>query len=492
MIISGGAAVGFAPQALGEVTPIANATGYFYGRDALELSGQWATYSRMYQAQPTVATVVDKVSNAVARLSLHVWDASPAAGKVLDATSPYARLIANPCQGMSPYAFYRWTAATYEIFGEAFWYKVRGGLGQVLGLLPMHPSRVAVERDKDGKVVYVFTLGVASAGLLRAPAADVVPFLRYHPDNLMRGLSRLEPLRSTLLNEDAARRATASWWKRGARPSFALSTDQKLSEPAVRRLQATIQADHAGADNMGGSLVLEEGLKPIVTQLTAEDMQYVETRKLNMQETCMVYDIPPPVVHILDHATFSNITEQMRSMYRDSMAPRLEDLESVVDTFLRPDFDADGVKRAKFALDEVLRGDFETRATAIQQLVQSGVMKPSEARPLFDLDDAGPRADKLYANAALQPLGDPNRRVSITETAAGDAADNATAQQTIDQAHAAENATEQPNGASAPLPTPKPPAKGIDADRTLMGLRGRVAQRVAELEAQQATEEESP
>jgi len=485
VIISGGSAVGFAPQALGEVTPLANATGYFYGRDSLELSGRWATYSRMYQSQPTVATVVDKVSNAVARLSLNVWDVSPAAGKVLDATSPYARLIANPCQGMSPYAFYRWTAATYEIYGEAFWYKVRDSAGQVGALLPMHPSRVAVERDKDGGVVYVFTVGVASAGLLRAPARDVVPFLRYNPDGLMRGLSRLEALRSTLLNEDAARRATASWWKRGARPSFALSTDQKLSDAAVRRLKATIEADHSGADNMGGSLVLEEGLKPIVTQLNAEEMQYVETRKLNMQETCMVYDIPPPVVHILDHATFSNITEQMRSMYRDSMAPRLEDLESVVDTFLRPDFDAEGVKRAKFALDEVLRGDFETRATAIQQLVQSGVMKPSEARPLFDLDDAGPRADKLYANAALQPLGDPNRRVSITETAAGDAADNATAQQTIDQAHAAEQAP------SAPAPTPKPAAKGFDADRTLMGLRGRVAQRVAELEAQQATEEES-
>ena len=38
----------------------------------------------------------------------------------------------------------------------------------------------------------------------------------------------------------------------------------------------------------------------------------------------MVFDVPPPVVHILDHATFSNITEQMRSMYRDTMTPRLD------------------------------------------------------------------------------------------------------------------------------------------------------------------------
>lgn len=119
----------------------------------------------------------------------------------------------------------------------------------------------------------------------------------------------------------------------------------------------------------------------------------------------MVFDVPPPVIHILDHATFSNITEQMRSMYRDTMAPRLEAIESVIDFALRSEFFPDGGRIVKFSLDEVLRGDFETRAGAVVQLIQSGVMKPAEARPLFDLTDAGEDADKLYANSALVPLG---------------------------------------------------------------------------------------
>jgi hypothetical protein len=50
------------------------------------------------------------------------------------------------------------------------------------------------------------------------PADDVVAFTTYNPDNLTRGLSTLEALRMTLLNEDAARRATASMWAKGARP----------------------------------------------------------------------------------------------------------------------------------------------------------------------------------------------------------------------------------------------------------------------------------
>jgi hypothetical protein len=121
-------------------------------------------------------------------------------------------------------------------------------------------------------------------------------------------------------------------------PVGVLKHPGELSEGAQTRLRANWESRHSGADNMGGTAILEEGMDAQVIQLTAEEMQYIESRKLNLQEACMVYDVPPPVVHILDHATFSNITEQMRSMYRDTMAPRLEDVESVIDFYLRPEF----------------------------------------------------------------------------------------------------------------------------------------------------------
>ena len=335
MIVSNGTALDFAPQALGETVPSLS-NGYFYAEQGLSLSGRFAAYSALYRVQPIVSTLVDKIANAAARLTPKVWDNTPLTGKVQDLTSPYARLMANPCTVMSPFSFYRWTSSTYEIYGESFWYKVRDPngpsvetehgtrlTGQVVSVLPMHPSRTAVHRSTFGQVEYIFTLGVASAGILHAPAEDVVAFLRYNPDSLMRGLSRLEPLRSTLLNEDAARRATGSFWNNGLRPSATITHPGELSQNALDRLKLNADARHAGADNMGGSIILDEGMTMNIMQLNAEEMQYIEGRKLNMQEGCMVYDVPPPVVHILDHATFSNITEQMRSMYRDTMTPRL-------------------------------------------------------------------------------------------------------------------------------------------------------------------------
>lgn len=421
MILSEGRTLNFAPQALAEVAPISASTGYFYAEQGIGLLNTFALYGQMYRAQPWLATVVDKVSNSAARLSFNSWDLS-GKQKVLDTSSPFARLWQKPCPVMHRYSFWRWTFSTYEIYGEAFWLKIRDDVGRVVGLYPMHPARTIVRRDKStGDVTYIFSLGVSQAGLLTVPESEVVPFLRYNPENMMRGLSRVEPLRSTLYNEDASRRAIESWWKRGARPSLMVTAPAGLSDKAYDRLSSQVGKVHGGADQMGGTLVLEEGAKPVPVQLSAEEMQYIQSRVLNREEVCGVYDIAPPVVHILDRATFSNITEQFRAHYRDSMAPRLEDVESVVEHHLtQPDFGGSDALEGRFALDEVLRGDFETRAKAVTDLTSNGIMKPSEARPLFDLDDAGPVADRLYANSAIQELGAPAEQIRIT---AGTSAD---------------------------------------------------------------------
>jgi HK97 family phage portal protein len=413
MLLRNGQALGLAPQALAELVPLTT-TGYFYAKDGLTLERQYATYGQLYKSQPWVAVVVDKLANAVARLPLNVYDES-GDERTLDTTSAFAKLLAQPNSEMDTYGFWRWLVSTYEIYGEAYLLKLRDDAGRVIQLLPMHPMRTQIRRSHDGTewpgakpgdLLYVFTTGVASAGLVTAVADDVIPFKRYNPDGLMRGFSRLEPLRSTLMNEDSARRAMAAFWRNMGRPSMVLESEKALSKNGRDRLSDSFALSHGGSGNVGKALVLEDGVTAKSMQLTAEEMSYIESRKLNREEACAVYDVPPPVVHILDNATFSNITEQMRSMYRDTMAPRIVELESILDAHLRPEFGrTSSSKCAKFAVDEVLRGDIETRATTAVQLVTNGIAKPDELRPWFSFDQVGGVADKLYANSAMAPLG---------------------------------------------------------------------------------------
>jgi HK97 family phage portal protein len=417
VFLSNGAVVPSQVDTLADRTPIF-ADASYYATSSLELLGTYAAYSALYKSQVWVGIVIRKLAMGTARMPFNVQirlndtDSKPENG-------PLTELLARPNPRMSGFKLWEWTSSTRDIYGEAFWLKLRDEKNVVRELHPMHPANVIARRNIEGGLEYIYSSGTRNVSMLPPiPEDDVVAFTTYNPDNLTRGLSNLEGLRMTLLNEDAARRATQAFWKNGLRPSMIVTHPGELSQPAKDRLKANVDARHAGADNMGGSIVLDEGMTMVEMQLTAEEMQYIEGRKLNREEVCGAYDVPPPVVHILDHATFSNITEQLRSQYRDTMAPRFVGFESVVNHQLVPDFYPDRGVYSRFNMDEVLRGDFEAKAEAAVSLRNAGLLTGNQGIAMFDLPRSeDPNMDRYFANAALVPLGTPAQRISITEAA---------------------------------------------------------------------------
>ena len=362
---------------------------------------RWGSYAAIYRRQLWVAVLVNKIANATARLPLKVYRRDDN-GRPEAHDHPYARLLRNPSPRLDPYTFWLWTVSTLNIYGEAFWLKQRA-TGLPVQLDPVHPTRI--RHDENG---WAYQSDDGSWHSTRR--RDLVHFRFYDPDSLTRGMSPLEPLRATLENEDGARTANSALWRNGARPSVVLRHPATLSKEAQQRLSDNWASIHGGAHNFAKTAVLEEGMEAQVISLNADELQYISTRQLNREEACAAYDIPPPVVHILDRATFSNITEQMRSLYRDSMAPKLKLLEATLETELRdgrmgeqdnPDFGEEVY--SEFLMDEVLRGAFEARAAAMAQAVGTGQMTPAEARQLENRPFIE-GSDQLFINAAVVPI----------------------------------------------------------------------------------------
>ena len=402
MIVSGGIAVK-SPNVMWTGTPATWGT----WPTSLNIGNRWASYSALYRVQHWVRTCVDKRAVLLARLPLKVYQHD-------DMNRPevpdhaYAQLLARPNDRQSRYSFWREMLSTYDIYGDAFALKIRDVGGRPVQLAPLHPTAMHECEEKAGRLLWDFeNERVQIKGI---PTEDLFHLSTYNPDSCTRGLSKLESLRSTLENEDAALRSQSSFWRRGARPGVALTHPGKLSQPAADRLKLRWDQIAAGADNTGTTVVLEEGMKPELMQISAVEAQYIEARKLNREEVVAGFDMPPPAVHILDHATYSNITEQMRSVYRDTMAPVTVFLESELETQLRgsvrpgasePDF-GDNVY-AEFLLDGVLRGDFEQRADAYQKAINSGWTTPAEVRKLENLPFIE-GSDRLYINSTMVPL----------------------------------------------------------------------------------------
>jgi HK97 family phage portal protein len=405
LLVSNGA---LTPETYGDTAQAWGGQQYYYPRSGLSLSDAFASYGAVYRSQVWIATLVNKIAYGTARLPLKVYERAEDGSRSEARETPFAKLLRNPNPRHDPFFFWLWTVSTHEVYGESMWVKIRPRPGAApTQLWPMHPANVTTyRREGDGALVYRFMYGTSGDKFLEWTADDVVHFKTYNPDDQVRGLSRLEPLRQTILNEDASRRAAAAMWSNGGRPSFVLSTEKELNDKAFERLTANVRGLYQGVDNWGKIAILEQGLTPHTLPLDAASMQFVEGRSVSREEACGMYDVPPPAVHILDHATFSNITEQMRSVYRDTMAPRLGLFESGIDAQLRPDFDPQGKTYAEFLMDEVMRGAFEQRAAANQAAIFSGQRTPNEVRRQDNLPplDGG---DNLYINAGAVPLDAP-------------------------------------------------------------------------------------
>lgn len=402
MIISGGVVIK-SPNTMWTGSPATWGT----WPSSLNIGARWVSYPEMYRRQVWVRACIDKRASLLARLPLKVYRHEDL-NRPEEPDHPYARLLARPNRRHSRSQFWLWVQTTFDIYGEAFIGKVRDGAGRPVELVPLWPASMHEVEERDGRVIWDFDNGkVRISGI---GDEDLVHPRNYNPDSHTRGLSKMESLRSTLENEDAALRAQSSFWRRGARPGVALTHPGKLSQPAADRLKLRWDAVAAGADNTGTTVVLEEGMKPELLTLNAEEAQYIEGRRLNREEVIAIYDVPPPSVHDNTHSTYSNIVEQMRSVYRDTMAPVLIAHESELETQLRasvrpgasaPDF-SDEVY-AEFLLDGVLSGDFEQRAEAHQKSINSGWRTPAEVRKLENLPFIE-GSDRLYINSTMVPL----------------------------------------------------------------------------------------
>lgn len=417
-----------------------------------ERPGRWGAYHALFRSQTWVYVLVSKRGRSLARLPLKTYIRDDLNRPEAPAANPYKRLIDKPNPTISPFRFWEWTSNTYDVFGETFWYKRRDRGGRPFELWPLHPTGMSYNADTDRWEFRNTRLEVTDI-----KPADLVHFKSYNPGDDSRGLSPLEPLRATLEHETAAKSATSSFWQNGARPGFVLKHPANLSDGAQTRLKKQFESEYSGTSNTGKSLVLEEGMEPFPLMITPVDSEYIAGRKLNREEVCAVYDMPPPAVQILDNATYSNITEQMRSLYRDTMAALISAFESDLDTQLRmPDF-ADDVY-AEFLLDGVLRGDFEQRAVAYSKADYMTVAEKRRAENLPFIEGT----DVILVNTATLPLDRLNDPGPIDAGVAGPT-NKPPAQDTADTA---DNAAQR---------TIRVPAQRLDVGlRTVMGRLGTV------------------
>lgn len=362
-------------------------------------------YAKLYSEQPWIFAVVNKLSRGVARLPLKSYlregDETEELGPRDAPAHPLPVLLTTPHPKGSQLSLLEATVGNLAIYGHAAWWKFRPSAGRApVELWPLPWQHMSFKTSKDGTVqLYEYN---GPAGRKAFLADDIVHFAWWSPHGLQ-GTSPLEPLRVTLALEDAGRRYAVSSFAHGARPSGAVTTPKSLDPDSREELRQELQLVNSGPDNAFRIALMDGGMdwKPFAH--TAQEAETIAHRKLNREEVCAVYDIPPPVVHILDRATFSNIREQNLALYREALGPWLEMIAQTVEAQLLWGENEYANTYVEFNLDAVLQADIEKRAAAYKSLEQTLTL--NERRRLENKPPIGDPADDANpANGVLLPL----------------------------------------------------------------------------------------
>lgn len=372
---------------------------------------RYATFAALYHQQLWIHTAVNKLARGTSRLPLKTYAIDDLSGDRAELRmGDVADLIRKPYPGGSARTLIEAVVGSCAIYSSALCVKFReqgpGSRPTELWPVPWHRIQVIEGRDRpiDG---YVF---IGERGRRVLIPEDVVHFTWWAPDQPY-GVSPLEALARTLAAEDAAQRYAVSNFANAARPASVIQAQEgskrNLNKAQRDELRGEINAAYAGPDNAFKVAILEAGLewKPIAWN--AQEAELIQGRKLNREEVAAAYDIPPPIIQILDRATFSNIDEQHRMWYQDTLAPWLSMVTDTLQAQLLDPEPAFASTFFEFDLNEVLKSDVDKRSTAYLRFMQAGVYTPNELRKLENLGRIDhPAADAIWVQVNMQPVGE--------------------------------------------------------------------------------------
>jgi len=390
----------------------------FYNRYAYD-------YATIYKTQPNVRTCVDFLARNIAQLGLHVFQRVGETDRQRLRDHPLAQLLARPLPPefkLTRYKLIESLVADLGIYFNAYWLKLRVASG-AMGLLPIPPVYMTVY----GTLYPTrYEINVGTWRKTFQPA-EIVHFRGYNPENPAFGLSPMETLRRILAEEHAMGEYREYFWRNSARMNGVIERPADAPEwtqTARERFKAEFEALYAGDENSGKTAILEEGMTWKEASFNAQESEYLGGKKLTREECARAYHIPPPMVGILDHATFSNIKEQHKNLYQDCLGPWLAMIEEEIALQLTTDFESGNDVYCEFNIQEKLQGSFEEQTAAYQSAVGAPYMTRNEARARQNLPSVE-GGDELVTPLNVLVGGQASPRDSAPDAERGQAAHTA-------------------------------------------------------------------
>lgn len=320
-------------------------------------------------------------------------------------------LTVRPNVWQTPYQFRQHMTAQMVMHGHAAALKVKS-MRYGLELIPVSAPRIRAVMGDDGQVYYDFS--AKNGEKKRLELGDVFFVCAFTADGL-NGLGVLAAARESLAMALRGEEANAGLFKRGRIGGAALTmpAGRTLSQEAYDRLRSSIDDVYAGSENAHRIMLLEDGLDLSKGTFSADDLQFLESRKFTRDEVAAFFGVPPHMYGDTEKSTSfgTGIESQMRHFVNATLMEYIHAWDgSIARDLIEPNNRV--TIYARHDLRGLLRGDAQARSAYYTTMRANRAMSANEVRALEDMppypggdDYDNPAIDVRQGNEATQPSG---------------------------------------------------------------------------------------
>lgn len=293
----------------------------------------------------------------------------------------YSVLHDSPNSEMTSFTFREMLMTNLLLWGNAYALIKRDANGHVVELYPLKSKNMVVERDAvTNAIKYTYTNNKGITKTYKPKQVLHIPAFTF--DGIV-GVSPITYAREAMGLSLATEEFGARFFGNGARPGGVLEHPGIVKDP--EKLRDSWNKVYQGTQNSHKVAVLEEGMKYHEIGMSPEDSQFLQTRAFQINEICRIFRVPPHMIGDLSRSTFSNIEHQSIDFVVHTIRPWIARWEQAITRSLLND-EEKTIYYARFNVNGLMRGDFNSRMSGYAIARQNGWMSANEIRALEDMN----------------------------------------------------------------------------------------------------------
>ena len=308
-------------------------------------------------------------------------------------------------------AFYL-TEAHLDLTGDCFWY-LEGGAngGQPTNIYILQPDKVTLELGDVYAGASRLVTGYKYSNVIDGKTIDVhyepeeilhikVP----NPSNPYRGFSVVEGLATSIDIDTKTLESNKSFYENGMMAQFMLSTDNKLTQDQIKKLNAEMRAAYSGSKNFWKVPIFGGGIKPQTMQMTSRDAEMLAQQAWLRDKIMAAFKNTKISLGITEDVNKASGESALLNWKQSTVKPKMARIIDSINEFLLPRYGDNLI----LGFTDPVPEDMTRKIAEATSLYNAGIISVNEAREMVDLDTTDDGDNVGTTNPEPTPAGTDN------------------------------------------------------------------------------------